>query len=149
MPKSWQEEINTNKYYQNSFNNKICDDSIKDFEDKINKMKIEYEQIKTSPLNFINFDKIRDDHIKKRICIIYTLFSLSIGANKILPPDILDIKTKWFFLEQSLSEDSKGSIRIFHLVRVESEKITLFPLFIDAKHQIIPFVIKDINILRE
>lgn len=144
LPKFLQEEINTDKYYQKLFNNEICESSIEDFENKINKMKGEWEQIKFNPVGFINFNKIRDDHIKKRIYIIHTLFSLSIGVNKVLPPDILDIKTKWFFLEQ-FPEDVKGSIRIFHLIRIENGKITIFPLFIDTKHQIIPFVVKNIN----
>ncbi len=164
LNKNLQETIKTDRYFHDfSFDNEA--DDIEDFDIKINEMKKELE--KNNPLIFLNFEKIRTDKIIYRIQIIHSLFSFYNSEKDkkpylIISGEINDNKNANVvgFLEQSLPVNEikstyKDSVRIFYLFNIKNEiinekieeTITLFPLFIDAKHQIIPSSLSQIKML--
>ena len=164
LNKNLQETIKTDRYFHDfSFDNEA--DDIEDFDIKINEMKKELE--KNNPLIFLNFEKIRTDKIIYRIQIIHSLFSFYNSEKDkkpylIISGEINDNKNANVvgFLEQSLPVNEikstyKDSVRIFYLFELKKEiinekieeTITLFPLFIDAKHQIIPSSLSQIKML--
>ena len=154
LNKNLQETIKTDKYFHDfSFDNEA--DDIEDFKSKIDKMEKELE--KNNPLIFLNFKKIDTNKIKDRILIVHSLFSIynSINLNDrshpIISGEIIDDENRGGFLEQFLPIVKKDgsryvdSVRIFHFFNINEKNITLFPLFIDAKHQIIPSSLSQIK----
>ena len=155
LNRNLQETIKTDEYFHDfSFDNETND--MRNLEFKINEMEKELE--KNNPLIFLNFEKIRTDKIIYHILIVHSLFSFynSEKDKKPYPTisgEIIDNKNANAvgFLEQFLPVNKgkntyKDSVRIFYLFELKKEiinekieeTITLFPLFIDAKHQIIP-----------
>ena len=164
LNKNLQETIKIDRYFHDfSFDNEVND--IKDFESKINEMKKELE--KNNPLIFLNFEKIRTDKIIYRIQIVHSLFSFYNSEKDkksypIISGEINDNKNanavgflEQFFPVNERKNTYKDSVRIFYLFKLKKEiinekieeTITLFPLFIDAKHQIIPSSLSQIEML--
>lgn len=159
LPKQYRVEISKNRWYHNFyFNNKINDNESHKFISQINDMQDNFSGLDIYKLLFdTNFRKIYSDEIKHRILIIHALFSIKRSAYQFPNEnDLEDILNgdKCVFLEQlPKSKNINNSIRIFHFLRYEKDfdskieklNITLYPLFIDTKHQIIPYIMKDIS----
>lgn len=167
LNKNLQETIRTDEYFHDfSFDNEVDDKLIENFKSKIDKMEKELEKV--NPLAFLNFEKIRTDKTIYRIQIVHSLFSFYNSEKDkkpypIISGEINDTKNANIvgFLEQfrpivkSKGIQYKDSVRIFYFFKSEKkvvnektkENITLFPLFIDAKHQIIPSSLSQIEML--
>ncbi len=92
------------------------------------------------------FKRIYHDNIEKRIMFVHAYFSTKLRKSSLSFHDYLECSERCFFVEQFLlqqrgNQDKRdyhlGKIRIFHLVSISDNNITIIPLFVDSNHQIV------------